>query len=66
MRSICTPIWVAVCLGMHWPLKAGMSYGQLNQQRIPHTPKRTLPTPQQVYCSSQIDVLLAEVVRIMK
>jgi hypothetical protein len=34
-----------------------------------HTPIRkseTLPTLQQVYCSPQIDVLLSEIVRIMK
>jgi hypothetical protein len=33
---------------------------------MPIRKSETLPTPQQIYCGSQIDVLLAEIVRIMK
>jgi hypothetical protein len=33
---------------------------------MPIRKSETLPTPQQVYCASQIDVLLSEIVRIMK
>ena len=32
---------------------------------IPIRKRETLPTPQQVYCASQLDVLLSEIVRIM-
>ena len=33
---------------------------------VPIRKSETLPTPQQVYCGSQLDVLLAEIVRISK
>lgn len=33
---------------------------------VPIRKSETLPTPQQVYCASQLDVLLSEIVRIMK